>query len=518
MNRGMIVAAQAPAAEAGQRIMADGGNAFDALVAAALVQCVVDPINTSLGGSGCAVHFSASTGRAGCTSFMSRAGSKVRPDMWVGRNEPIDVGYASACVPGNVRGLADLLARHGTISWEAAVEPALEEARRGVTVNRLLVREWSVDVQASPDPFARLTPAAAKVLLLGGKSHYRLGEMIPQPGLVHTLEQLKKYGPDWFYTGEFARVAARDNEENGGWLTCQDFAGYRVRHLLPVTGKYHGMDFFGAPPPASGAAVLHILRILAGYDLRSLGHNTVPYLHLVSEAVKAGFALRESYLGDDFPYEEAISEESAARVRKMIDPDHAKAARAYRGEPGTTHLSVVDPAGNAISMTHSIGNPFGSGVMPPGTGVLLNGHMDSFSCAPGGPNEIGPGRARRTAISATILARGGRPRMVVGASGSARIITSTLQTILNVNEFGMNIGEAVFAPRMRYVEGKIGLERRIPRVTVEALERMGHTLQHSVHAIDPQYGLCQGIVVDERGEVTGAADPRSEGMALGVTR
>lgn len=516
MHKSMIVAAQPEAAEAGQMVLCSGGNAFDAAVVASLVQCVVDPINTSLGGSGCAVYFDGHTARPGCICFMSRAGSKVRADMWQKRSEPIDVGYASACVPGNVRGLALLLEKHGTLSWAEALQPAISEARKGVRVNRLLVREWSVDVQANPDPYIRLTPGAQKVLLKEGKYTFSAGERIPVPALVSTLEHLQQYGPDWFYTGEFARIAAEDNAQNGGWLTYDDFAAYEVRCKEPVSGRYRGLDYLGAPPPASGASVLHILRILSHDDLASLGHNSVSYLHLLTEAIKAEFANRQVYLGDDAPYAHAISESAAARFRARIRPDKAADPASYLVEPGTTHLGAVDSQRNAVALTHSIGNAFGSGVMPPGTGVLLNGHMDSFSCKPGGPNEIGPGKARRTAISSTVMLRDAKPALVVGASGSARIITSSVQAILNIVNFGMSAAEAVLAPRMRYIDGKLGLERRIPLKTAMALSDMGHSVDHSLHALDPRYGLCHVISVDSSGRVTGACDPRAEGMALGV--
>ncbi len=514
MSKSMVVAAQPQAAEAGQLVLETGGNAFDAAVVAALVQCVVDPINTSLGGSGCAVYFDTRIGRTGCASFMSRAGSKVRCDMWQKRLVPIDVGHASACVPGNVRGLASLLQEHGTLSWSEALGPALSEARKGLLVTRPLIREWAVDVQGNADPYTRLTPDAQKVMLRDGRAQYRFGEVMPLPDLVHTLENLQQAGPDWLYTGEFAQIAAEDSAQHGGWLAYEDFAHYQVRHRDPVSGRYHGMDYFGAPPPASGSSVLHILRILSGDNLPSLEHNSVAYLHLLAEATKAEFANREQYLGDDARYAEAISERNAARVRALIRPDRAAGPCSYLPEPGTTHLGVVDAAGNAVAMTHSIGNAFGSGVMPPGTGVLLNGHMDSFACKPRGPNEIGPGKARRTAISSTVMLRNGKPALVVGASGSARIITSTVQAILNIVDLHMSASEAIYAPRMRYVDGKLGLERRIPLRTAEALAKMGHVVEHSLHAIDPRYGLCHAICVDDSGEVSGASDPRSEGMAL----
>jgi gamma-glutamyltranspeptidase / glutathione hydrolase len=519
VNKGMIAAPQPEAAEAGWEVLRAGGNAFDAAAVAGLVQCVVDPMNTSIGGSGCAVYHDGRSGDGGVASFMSRAGSRVRPDMWISRDQPIDMGYASACVPGNVRGFSDLLARYGSLSWREAIAPALALASDGFPVGRQLIREWHTDVRGRPDPYMRLTTLEAqRTFLRAGTAPYRAGEILKQPALARTLEILRDYGPDAFYGGEFARVAATDSECNGGWLTFDDFCAYRVRWDVPVTGEYRGYRYYGATPPASGAAVLHALRMLAGDDLAALGHNSPAYLHLLTEVVKAAFTIRRCYLGDGAPYADAITEESARAARQLISPDRAAPVPAATpAGGGTTHLSVTDKWGSAVAMTHSVGNPFGSGVVPPGTGVLFNGHMDSFSTKPGGPNEIQPRKARRTSISSSVLLREGRPALVVGASGSERIVTSTLQTILNVIDFGMTIPAAVSAPRMRWSKEILGLERRVPVQTVAVLAGLGHQVEHSVLGLDAGFGLCHAVGLSAANQgVDGACDPRAEGMALGV--
>ncbi len=516
--RGAVVAPQPEAAEAGWEVLRDGGNAFDAAVTVALVQCVVDPVNTSLGGSGCAVFFAASTGKAGSLSFMSRAGTRVRPDMWAARGETVDLGYTGACVPGNVRGLSTLLERYGTMPWARVLSPALELARGGFPAPRQMVREWHTAALGNSDPYMRLVTPGAQRAYLKARSPYSLGELFRQPDLAETLALLAAEGPDAFYQGDFAARVAEDSEANGGWLAYQDFAAYQARWEEPVTGAYRSLSYYGATPPASGAVVLHALRILSGYDLASLGHNSPVYLHLLAETFREVFAARQIYLGDGAPYAQFISEEAAARSRSRIRLDRVTPEPPVPSLPpdtGTTHLAAMDSAGNAVSLTHSIGNPFGSGVVPPGTGVLFNSHMDAFTAKPGGPNEIRPGKARRTAISSCLLLRDERPVLAVGASGYARIITATLQVILNAVDFQMTAMEAVAAPRLHWMDGRLGLERRLPEATAQALRAMGHRVDRSVHGLDPGFALCHLLQAGPvTAALTGACDPRAEGMAL----
>ena len=284
MPRSVIVAPQPEAVEAGRDVLSAGGNACDAAVVAALVQCVVDPLNTSIGGSGCALVYDRPAGKVHELSFMSRAGSRVRPDMWSNRSVPVDIGYAGACVPGNPRGLAELLKRYGTITWSDALRPAVRLARSGFRINRLLVREWHEDVRGEPDPYARLvTPEARRVLLRNGAIPNRLGDLLRHPDLAATLEALQIMGPDAVYRGDIARTMAADNESNGGWLTVDDFVSYEAEWRRPVEGAYGPHTYFGPTPPASGATILHILRLLSADDLRAIGHNSLAYLHLLAE-------------------------------------------------------------------------------------------------------------------------------------------------------------------------------------------------------------------------------------------
>ena len=347
------------------------------------------------------------------------------------------------------------LVRYGTWSWEDAIRPAIELAREGYTVPRELADEWRVKyAEGRPDTLARFTRTPASAAIYTGDNGGLLGEgdLLVNEDLARSMEQIAREGPDTFYVGAMAERLVGDWGRNGGLVTREDLAGFRPEVQEPLRGAYRGYTVSDTPPPSGGVTLIEVLNILEGYDLAAMGHNSADYIHVIAQALKAGFADRARYLGDpafvDVPVELLTSRKHATAWRRRID----------RGEPfevgfdrsgssgGTTHVSVLDGAGNCVSLTHT--NGLCSGVVTPGLGFLQNDYMLAFDRVPGCPNSIAGGKKRVTGALPCILLKDERPFMVLGAPGGAKIISAVLQTILNVVDHGMTAQEAVSAPRI----------------------------------------------------------------------
>ncbi|NPV06751.1 MAG: gamma-glutamyltransferase [Anaerolineae bacterium] len=534
---GMVVAPQPLAVEEGVKVLRQGGNAVDAAVACALVQGVVDPHMSSVGGYALAtVSLARAPGieAVRAVDAPALAGSGVTPEMWqdiVIRPNPRgwgyflqgkvnEMGYQSICTPGIVKGLSWMLQHWGSWSWEQVTEPAARVAEEGFLVDDYLAGQWRTRA-AYPEEstlldYLKSNPEASRIYLREDGSPHEPGDRLRNPDYARTLRGLSEAGPDDFYRGALARRISHDLQDHGSFVSAQDLASYRTIPAEPVIGSYRGYQVATSPAPHGGLTLLAILHILEGYDLSSLGHNSAEYIYLVSKAMKAAFADRNPNLGDprfaDRPFDWMISEDRAQYWRKRIDAGVPIQVSFTPSEPpDTTHVSVVDDQGNCVALTHSLG--MSSGVITPGLGFMYNNSMVNFHPLPGHPNSIAPGKARTTGMSPTILYRDGQPVMVLGAPGATRIITSLAQVIVNVLDFGMTLTEAILAPRFDCQGGPIVCQGRIPEYVCAEVRR-----RHPVERLPRSHGgmgLVHALWRDPRtGEWTGAADAGAGGMAL----
>ena len=539
--KSMVVAPQPVAAEEGVTVLRNGGNAVDAAVTAAFVQGVVDPLNCGIGGFGWMHIYMEEPGENVILDFSAKVGSKATADMWVGeiiepsadaegyilRDDVNEIGYQSIGVPGTVLGLYEALTRYGSTSWEEALRPAIELARRGYLVPSELALDWRVKYSPGrPDALTRFTctPATAKIYTKGAGRLLEEGDVLVNEDLACSLERIAQEGPQTFYRGSMAEEIIQDLESHGGLISKDDLANFECGIYEPLRGTYRGYTVASYPPPAGGITLIEILNILEGYDLAQLGFNTADYIQVVSQAIKAGFADRAKFVGDpayvDVPVERLISMEHARQWKNRIDGGE-RFEVAYdrsRQEAGTTHLSVIDNERNCVSLSHTCG--LCSGVVTPGLGFLYNNYMIAFDPVPGGPNSIAPGKKRLTGASPTILFKDGEPFMVLGAPGGTRIISAVLQTILNVVDHGMTLLEAVSAPRIDCQRETIYVEGRVPRWVCEDLEKRGFQVTRDLASYGPypsRSARVHAILVDkERGSLSGGADPRGYGVALSV--
>jgi len=534
---GMIVAPQPLAVEEGAKVLARGGNAVDAAVTCAFAQMIVSPQMCGIGGYVLLnLRLAGSPAQSLGLDAPAVAGSLTSPDMWqsallhaspsgwgyVLKGQVNTLGYTSICVPGTVRGLAAILQRWGTISWADAIAPAIAIAETGFTVDSVLAREWK-DPRRYPDEpnlrdYILSNPEARRIYLKSDGAMYDTGERLRNPDYAGTLRQLANRGPEEFYTGTLSRRIADDLAANGSFVTAGDLADYHLREDPPLAGTYRGYSVATSNPPHGGPTLLAILNILEGYDLLALGHNSPAYIYLVSMAMKAAFADRNPYLADPafvaVPTAWLTSKARAAEWRERIDAGEAiSVSFAPKESPHTTHVSVVDAAGNAVALTHSLGS--GSGVITPGLGFMYNNSMVNFHPLPGHPNSIAQRKGRTTGMSPTIIAKGDRPALVIGAPGATRIITSLAQVILNVLDFGMSVSDAVLAPRFDCQGDLISCQARIPEY-VCAEVRKKHPIQRLPHS-HAGLALVHAIRVDPvSGRLSGAADAGAGGMALEI--
>lgn len=530
-----IVAPQPLAVEAGARVLQAGGNAVDAAVTAAFVQGIVDPQMCGIGGYMLvALHRVGDTAPVGIDA-PALAGSKTTPDMWdnlvIGPNpdgwgyflqgKVNDAGYTSICTPGWVKGMAAILQRYGTISWADAIAPAIQVAEEGWMVSEYAATRWRRK-RAYPEASSLLdyivmNPEASRIYLKQGEP-YDMGDVIRNPDYGATLRALAAAGPEDFYTGDLAGRMLADLEPNGAFVTADDLANYAIQEDRLVTGSYRGYTISSAASPHGGPTLLAILNILEGYDLAAMGHNTPEYIYTVGMAMKAAFADRNPYMADprfsDVPEAWMISKARAAYWRDQINTGAPiEVSFTPTGTPTTTQVTAVDGQGNCIALTHSLGAS--SGVITPGMGFMYNNSMINFHPISGHRNSIGPGKARTTGMAPTLVYQDGKPVLVLGAPGATRIITSVLQVILNVLDFGMSATEATHAPRIDCQTGAIRAHLRIPEYVCAEVRR-----RHPIVRI-PQshggFGLVHAITIDPTtGKLAGGADSGADGMALVV--
>ncbi len=498
-QHGMVVSSQRFASEAGLEILQAGGNAVDAAVAVGYAEAVVNPCCGNIGGGGF-ITLHLADGRDRFLNFRETAPAAATPAMFldgagaVVRGESL-FGYKAAGVPGTVLGLDTALRRYGTLPRAQVMAPAIRLARDGFVLNR-----GDTDIlDAGASRFAR-DPALARIFLRSDGSPLQPGNMLAQPDLARTLQRIADEGTDAFYHGDIpARVEAA-SRAGGGLLTAADFAAYTVTDSEPLRCSYRGYAILSSPPPSSGGATLcETLQILAGYDMAALGYHSAAAVHAIVEALRQAYLDRNTYLGDPAfvsnPLGRLLSADYAAAVRANIPAGQAGSSKQARpGLPAdekaeTTHYSVMDGAGNAASVTYTINGLFGAYVAAPGTGFLLNDEMDDFTVKPGVPNMFGlvqgaanaiaPGKRPLSSMAPTIVMHDGQPLLVLGSPGGSRIITTALQTILNVIDYGMQPQAAVDAPRIhhQWLPDEIAAEPFALSADTQALlEAMGYKI------------------------------------------
>jgi gamma-glutamyltranspeptidase / glutathione hydrolase len=539
-RHGMVASTERIASQIGVDVMKRGGNAVDAAVAVAFALAVVYPSAGNLGGGGF-MMIRRSDGTATAIDYRETAPAAATRDMYVGpdgellKGESSSIlGYRASGVPGTVAGMAFALKKYGSgkLTWSELIEPARRLAVDGFVVTHRTEKRLE-DYQAILSRFAD----SRRVFLREGKL-YREGEILRQPELAATLGRLQKKGPREFYEGKTARLIAEDMQHNGGLITRQDLRDYTPKERVPLRGSYRGYGIISMPPPSSGGAVLiEMLNILEGFDLQKLHPFSSEYYHLLVEAMRRAYADRAKYMGDtDFssiPIEGLIEKAYAQRQRSTINPQRASSSSEIgAGKPTgyesteTTHFTIVDAAGNAVSNTYTLNLWFGSGVVAKGTGVLLNNEMDDFASKPGEPNSYGAIQSERNAVAPQkrplssmtptfVLRPDGTLYFAIGAKGGTTITNTVLQIISNVIDHGMNMQEAIDSPHIHHqwlpdeiLDEPLGLSADTRR----ALEARGHRF-----ATKPNYmGNAQGIMIEEKtGMRLGASDAREDGAAVG---
>jgi gamma-glutamyltranspeptidase/glutathione hydrolase len=523
-RRGVVATANPLATLAGVRMLAEGGNAVDAIVAAAAAIGVVEPYMSGLAGCGTAM-LTPPGGRPRALVFLGVAPSGATPDRFGGT--PPDHGYLAPAVPGNLAGWTRLLAEYGTLPLARVLEPAIEYAEQGIPVTPF----DHMQMQEYPD---RLTPEAAAVYLDGGRVPAP-GTILRQPDLAATFRAIAAEGAGYLYGGPLGQRIARLMRERGGLITEADLAAYpeRVRWLPPISAAYRGVTVYAPPPPTSAVQVLETLRILEGFDLGRLPHLGPEHVGLVAEAVRLARVDTDRHVGDPAhvppTVEHVLSAAHVGELQAQVRRPPAGAAGGFAdGDSGaaygsTTHLAAVDGNGLAVNITHSLGSGFGSGVVVPGTGVCLNNALHWFSMQPGHPNEIAPGRMHAWPIAPLHLHREGGFWATVGTPGSFGILATTAQVVVNLVDFGLNVQDAVSAPRFRWADDvgaelpatRIMMEARFPEETRRAMAARGYTVE-PLGAWSMRVGGCQAIVRDPAsGWLAGGADPRRNGYAMG---
>ena len=535
--RAMVVAAQPEAADAGLGVLRDGGNAIDAAIAAALVQGVVDPLMSGIGGFGVLHAFDPRTGATLLLDGQGGCPAACTDTMWADRvlGETTDgfgfilkdfvneCGHRAVTVPGILAVLAQAHARFGRMPWASLFGRAVALAETG-----WLVRPHNFTVFTQDErKYGRmdygeklgLTEEGRRIYLRPDGSYRRIGEVIRNPGLADTLRLVAREGAETFYAGDLARRIAADMAAHGGLLTLDDLASFTPELQAPIRVAYRGYELATNQPPGGGIMVAEMLRILERFDLVALGHNSPEYICVVAEAMKIATRDKDAHVSDP--------RFVAPPTGRLLSDDYADACAAgiRRGEkalvprlqgPGgdakeTTHVSCVDEDGLVVSLTHSLGIP--SGVIPPGTGFILNGCMSVFDPRPGRAGSIAPGKRRFASMCPSIVTRDGQPVLTLGAPGGTWITLGVLQVLLNVLDWGMGMQEAVSAPRFVATSDAIDISNRIPQGVQRSVEACGYTVRRS--PLSYAFAGVHGIALFEDG-LEGGADPQRDGMVASL--
>ena len=528
-TRGLVVSANPLASRSGLSILKHGGNAVDAAVTTAHTLGVAAPAFSGIGGGGFALVWLAREEKAIFVDFRERAPSNATEEMFkltssgrVVRDENA-VGYKSVAVPGTIAGHALMLEKYGTVKLRDTLQPAIRCATRGFRVGRALGFTWRLSVNK-----LKRFKESRKTYLNKGLP-YRRGQTIALPTVSKDLTTIGRDGAEEFYNGTIAKKICEDMASNSGLITPTDLERYKPTIREPLRGSYKDCDIITAPPPSSGGAViLQSLNMLENYALKSYGHNSTPSLHILAEALaRSNLSCRTRISDPDFTNTSVgtlISKDFAKELGSTINPTEAsipKESTSYCLMPAsnTTHLVAIDSEQNVVSMTESLECYFGSGITVPGTGMILNDTMHDFEPRPRMANSVAPWKIPMSSMSPTLILKDGRPIIALGSAGGPRIISSTLQVLLNVIEFGMGLQEAVAASRIHVHGHIVQMENTQASRTAAELRKMGHSVKIGKLMGKGDPGLYFGGVhagqLSRESGLNGAADPRRDGLAVG---
>lgn len=535
-KKGMVVTQNHYATRVGAGILDKGGNAVDAAVAVGLALAVTLPRAGNLGGGGFMVIHLAGEKRNIVIDYRETAPARSHQNMFKNKSGGVNndlawYSHLSSGVPGTVAGMAHALEKYGTMPWAEVIEPAIGLAEQGFPVTYNMADALKNNRQ-------RLIkhPATREAFFKPGAKHYLAGETLRQPDLAWSLRSLRNGGPDAFYKGEIANKIVSEMERGGGIISRQDLANYRIKEREPVKGTYRGYEIVSVSPPSSGGThLVQMLNILEHFPLGNMGRASADTIHVMVEAMKFAYRDRSQHMGDsDFsvvPYAALTSKSYAAELVKGISQRRTRPSNEIRPgqlpgyeSPDTTHFSVMDAEGNAVSNTYTLNFSFGSGITVTGAGFLLNNEMDDFAKKPGTPdayglvtgeaNSIVPGKRPLSSMSPTIILHEGKPFLVVGTPGGSHMINDVLQTIINVIDHDLNIAEAVHQPRFhhQWLPDRLDMEPGFSPDTLRLLEDRGHNIRQMNWAS----GSVQAIVFKD-GLYFGGADPRrADALAIGI--
>ncbi|MEJ2604549.1 MAG: gamma-glutamyltransferase [Gammaproteobacteria bacterium] len=534
---GMVATQNALATAVGARILAEGGNAVDAAVAVGFALAVVLPRAGNLGGGGFMMVHMAGEERTIAIDYREMAPAAAGRDIFLDADGSVDkdasrYSHRASGVPGTVAGLHHALARYGTMPWAAVIAPAVELAREGFVVSHDM--NWSLERSRQR---LILNPATAHAYYKPDGTTWQPGEHFRQPDLAASLELIAGEGPEAFYQGEIAQKIAREMEANGGLITIEDLAGYRVVERAPVTGEYRGYRIALMPPPSSGGVhIVQMLNVLEEFPVAQMGYGSADALHLLAEVMRRAYADRSKHLGDpdfyDVPVDWLTGDAYAKRLAAQIDMTEATPSTEIRPgtvpapeSPDTTHYSVMDAEGNVVANTYTLNFSYGSGVTIPGTGILMNNEMDDFSAKPGVPNAfgllggeanaVGAGKRPLSSMTPALLFRDGVPVLATGTPGGSRIITTVLQQLVNIIDHGMGIADATHAPRIhhQWMPDVLGIEPGFSPDTLALLRARGHELAEARWSM----GSLQSVLYRD-GYFYGVSDPRRpDAASMGPT-
>ena len=532
-SNGMVVTEQALATQVGADILKRGGNAIDAAVAVGFALAVVLPNAGNIGGGGFMLIHDAKSGKDIALDFRELAPGKAHRDMYLDANGKVIpnssiYSHKAVGVPGTVAGLDLALRQYGTMRLSDVIAPAIRLAEQGFSISPHLASLLDADQE-----HLGKWPASRAIFFKNNKP-LSIGEKLVQKDLAHSLRLIAEQGPKAFYEGEIAKKIVAEMQHHDGIISADDLKNYKAIERIPVTGNYRGYQIVSMPPPSSGGVhIVQMLNMLEHFPLKEQGANSAKTLHELSEVMKLAYADRSEYLGDpDFfkvPVAGLTSKSYADTLVRKIDLNHATPSESIKpGTPvayesdQTTHYSVADKIGNVVATTYTLNLNFGSGIVATGTGIVLNDEMDDFSIKAGEPNAFGlvGGVANAvqsfkrplSSMSPTIVLKDNKPFLVTGSPGGSRIITTTLQTIINVIDFGMNVAEATISPRIhqQWMPDQLRYEKGISADTLSILEQKGQHLKQA-----QVLGKTQTIQIGD-GVFFGFSDPRNpDGMAAG---
>ncbi len=534
-EKGMVATSHFLASEVARDVLAKGGNAVDAAVTAGFALAVTQPRSGNIGGGGFMLVSDEKSGEVIAIDYREKAPAAAFETMFQNDegeavSELSRYTHNASGVPGTVAGLALALEKYGTLSLADALAPAIRLAEDGFALPQRFV-DGIRDTRERLEPW----PGSSKKFFKEDGSLYQVGDIFKQPDLAATLKRIAEQGSQEFYEGKTAELIAAQMEKNGGLMTLEDLANYEPAIREPSHGTYRGYDIYAMSPPSSGGVhIVQMLNILESYNIGEMGFNSARTIHVMAEAMKRAYADRSEYLGDtDFvevPLKGITSKGYADELRSQISMDKATPSDTIApGNPlpyesnETTHFSIADGNGMAVSNTYTINFSYGSGIVVEGAGFLLNNEMDDFSAKPGVPNAYGliggeankvePNKRMLSSMTPTIVKKDGKNFLVTGSPGGSRIITTTLQVLMNVIDHDMNIQTAVSVPRIhhQWLPDEIRIEQGISPDTIALLESLGHSVSKQ-----EAMGAAQSLMIED-GVFSGGADPRrSTSSAMGL--